>query len=132
MKNLTLYFVLFTFYCLMTVTGQNQSASNWGGEHVGLEMTAQGGRLEFDCAHGELDEKLVPDARGRFKVPGSYVLERGGPVREPGHGEGVKVYYSGRINDDVMKLTIRRRDNNRLIGSFTLVKGREPEIVKCK
>jgi len=125
MFHCTYCFLLSTFYFF-------QSASNWGGEHIGLDLTADGGRLEFDCAHGEMGEKLVPDARGRFKIPGSYVPERGGPVREPGHGEGINVYYIGQISGDVMKLTIRRRDNNRLIGSFTLHRGREPEIVKCR
>ena len=117
---------------LMTGIDPNQPASTWGGEHIGLELTAQGGRLEFDCAHGELDEKLVPSARGRFKVSGTYVEERGGPVRQSESGRGIRVFYAGQIRGEIMKLTIRRRDNDRLIGSFTLVKGREPEIVKCK
>ena len=31
----------------------------WGGPHVLLTLSANGGRIEYDCAQGTLDELLV-------------------------------------------------------------------------
>jgi hypothetical protein len=30
------------------------AAGTWGGPHVVLEVSAEGGRVEYDCAHGAL------------------------------------------------------------------------------
>ena len=59
----------------------------WGDDHVVLTVTDNGGRVEFDCAHGTLDHPLRLDDRGRFSVPGTFVPERGGP-RAAGRGGG--------------------------------------------
>lgn len=57
------------------------AAGTWGADHVALEVTADGGRIEYDCAHGELSEPLRLDRDGRFDVTGTHTLEHGGPVR---------------------------------------------------
>jgi len=55
---------------------------SWGGDHIGLEVSDTGARVEYDCAHGTIDGVLTLDAQGRFDARGAYVRERGGPVRE--------------------------------------------------
>jgi hypothetical protein len=34
--------------------------------HVGMEISDKGAELNFDCAHGSITQKLVPDNVGRF------------------------------------------------------------------
>jgi hypothetical protein len=104
----------------------------WGGEHISLELTAQGGTLEFDCAHGTIPGDIVPDRSGRFDVPGRYVEEHGGPVREKESSAGFAVRYSGQVTDDRMTITVTRSGTKTRLGTFTLVRDREPSLVKCR
>ncbi|HEX8852205.1 MAG TPA: hypothetical protein VF754_01890 [Pyrinomonadaceae bacterium] len=108
------------------------AAGIWGGEHISLEVTEGGARIEYDCAHGTIDRALSLDRRGRFDVKGTHVEERGGPVREGASERGYPVRFTGQVSGRKMKLTVRRTDTKELIGTFTLVRGQEPFLVKCR
>jgi hypothetical protein len=41
----------------------------WGGDHVNLVVTDAGGALEYDCAHGTIDQPLVIDSSGDSTSP---------------------------------------------------------------
>lgn len=112
--------------------GRQLPVGLWGGAHISLEVADQGGRLEFDCAHGEIDGKIVLDRKGGFKVAGKYAEERGGPVRAGADESGDQVWYIGQVTGKQLKLTIRRRDNNRSLGTYSLRLGKEPMVVKCR
>src|SRR5215475_7449380 len=75
-----------------------------GGEHISLEVTERGASVEYDCAHGTIDEKIVLDRRGRFNVPGTHVEEHGGPVRKDERLNHYPVRFSGRISGKKMQL----------------------------
>jgi hypothetical protein len=104
----------------------------WGGEHISLELTASGGTVEFDCAHGTLSRKLVPDKNGRFIVPGTYVEERGGPVRANEQAHEYAVRYAGVVKNGRMTLTVTRSATNKRMGSFKLAHGQEAMLFKCR
>ena len=104
----------------------------WGGEHVGLEVTEQGGAVEYDCAHGTIDQKIVPDAGGNFDLRGTHVRERGGPVRKGAAEDSHPASYKGQIKGDVMTLTVTETDTGEAVGTFTLTLGRQPRIMKCR
>lgn len=103
----------------------------WGGEHIRLEVTDAGARVEYDCAHATISRKIVADRQGRFIVMGSYVPEHGGPVRE-GDPTGEPVQFTGKVSGKKLQLSIRRRDSRKLIGVFTLFFGQEGLLVKCR
>ena len=105
---------------------------NWGGQHIGLEVRADGAALEFDCAHGEIKGRIALDRLGRFRAAGGYVAERGGPVRSGGEEKSQAVIYSGQIRGERMTLTILDEKTQKRIGRFTLRRGEEAFIVKCK
>ena len=104
----------------------------WGGEHIRFEVTGRGARIEYDCAHGTVEGRIVVDGRGRFGVEGTHYEERGGPVRAGEGSAGYRVRLSGRVGGSLMRLTVTRADNRELIGTFSLARGREPELVKCR
>ena len=54
----------------------------WAGEHISLEVTEQGAKVEYDCAHGTIPRRILVDRRGRFDVAGQHFAEHGGPVRQ--------------------------------------------------
>lgn len=104
----------------------------WGGEHIRFEVTDGGANVEYDCAHGTVEGKIVVDSRGRFNVYGLHYEEHGGPVR-PGDGaSGYRVRLSGRVGGSLMKLTVTRAGTRKVVGTFNLARDREPLVVKCR
>ena len=105
-------------------------SGNWGGDHVGMEVTPQGARLEYDCAHGTIDEVIAPDEKGRFEARGTHFREGPGPTR-PEDQKGEAARYTGEVNGDTMTFTVTLAASEKPVGSFTLVRGRMPRIQKC-
>ncbi len=104
----------------------------WGGRHIRFEVTERGADIEYDCAHGRVEGRIVVDARGRFNVTGMHYEERGGPVRPGGQAPGYRVRLSGVVGGSLLKLTVTRAGTRRVIGTFSLGRDREPELVKCR
>src|SRR6266850_6950892 len=61
--------------------GTRPAPGAWGGAGIRLEVTAAGATIEYDCAHGSIDEPIVADGAGRFSAKGTHVREHGGPIR---------------------------------------------------
>ena len=104
----------------------------WGGEHIRFEVTENGASVEYDCAHGTVEGKIVVDAQGRFSVYGKHYEEHGGPVRLGEEASGYRVRLSGRVGGSLMKLTVTRAGTRKVIGTFNLARDREALIVKCR
>jgi hypothetical protein len=105
----------------------------WGGEHISLQVTGRDARVEFDCAHATISQRMVLDRRGRFSVAGIYFEEHGGPLRASGEAVGYAVRFDGRVEGrKTMKLTVTRAEPKEIIGTFTLVHNQEPFLVKCR
>jgi hypothetical protein len=103
----------------------------WGGEHISMQVADQQTTIEYDCAHGTIDQRIALDRRGRFNVSGMQVQERGGPARQDGQPAGYPVRFSGQVNGKTMKLSVRNSVTKELIGVFTLVYGSQPKLRKC-
>ena len=103
----------------------------WGGEHVGLTVTARGARVEFDCAHGSINQRLRLDRAKRFDVRGVFVAEHGGPVREGERPDSRPARYTGQVVGQTMTLTVTLEGENRPLGAFTLRRGQPPGLTKC-
>jgi hypothetical protein len=104
----------------------------WGGEHIRFEVTGRGANVEYDCAHGTVEGRIVVDRRGRFGVNGMHYEEHGGPVRADEDAAGYPVRLSGTVGGSLMKLTVTRAGTKRVIGTFSLARDREANLVKCR
>ena len=102
----------------------------WGGEHARLTVADAGGTIEFDCAHGSLDEPLRLDGSGRFDVKGRLVAE-GGPVRKDEPESSRPVRYSGASDVQRMSLQVTL-EGGESAGSFSLTKGGPARLFKCR
>ena len=102
----------------------------WGGPHVRLVLSSRGGEIEFDCAHGEIKEPLKFNEQGNFSVAGTFARE-GGPVRHDDSG-GQRARYSGRVEGDKMTLTVTLADSNEKLDEFSLKRGSDGRLWKCK
>ncbi|HST50965.1 MAG TPA: pilin [Pyrinomonadaceae bacterium] len=104
----------------------------WGGQHIALEVTAEGAQVEYDCAHGTVDQKFVTDAEGRFDLRGTHVREHGGPVRSNETPDTHPARFTGQIKGDTMTLTVTETDTKEVAGTFTLVFGQPAHVMKCR
>ena len=134
MKKIMLFVLalLFIFYigCTSSIS-QIDLAGTWGGEHISLTVLDSTANLEFDCAHGSIDELISVDTEGNFEVTGIYVIEHGGPIRIDETLEKYPSLYKGRIEGEKMTLIIILKDTETEIDTFWLARGAEPIIYKC-
>jgi hypothetical protein len=114
-----------------STTKEGALRGRWGGLHISLELTAEGGNIEYDCAHGTIDGPVVPDREGSFEAAGTHTAERGGPVREGEEKQGRPARYRGKISGKTLTLTVTLADPNEEIGSFTLARDAAPRLMKC-
>jgi len=103
----------------------------WGGDHVGLVLDAAHGTLEFDCAHGTMQAPIPVDREGAFNVTGIFVREHGGPIRDGEPPDQHPAVYSGTTDGKRMTLTVALSDESQQIGTFELVLGGQPHVLKC-
>jgi len=101
----------------------------WGGLHAGLTLTAEGGTISYDCAHGTLQAPARPDREGRFEVIGVHVREHGGPARVGETLESEPARYLGQVTGDRMVLQVLVGSDT--LGPFTLQRGAAPELFRC-
>jgi hypothetical protein len=108
----------------------------WGGPHIAMRITAGGAEIEFDCAHGTIEQPITLDSNERFDVPGTFVAE-GGPVSVPvdpgGSSSTQKVIaarYQGRVEGKRLILTVVM-DSGKTSSLFSLTHANPPGLTKC-
>ncbi len=104
----------------------------WAGEHITLEVNSVNAKVEYDCAHGTIDRKILLTGDSRFDVPGTHSEEHGGPVRENEHPDSYPARFNGQVKGKTMKLTVTRSDTKEIVGTFTLTHGAESSLIKCR
>jgi hypothetical protein len=103
----------------------------WGGEHIQMQVTESGARIEYDCAHGAIEQPLVLDGEGRFEATGIHVRERGGPVRIGDKPDSHPARYTGSVNGKTMTLTVTLTDTQDTLDTYTLTQEDSGRIMKC-
>lgn len=111
------------------LSSEETVAGVWGGVHAELTLTAEGGTISYDCAHGGLEAPVRPDRAGRFEVTGVHVREHGGPVRVGEIPDSVPARYLGQVNGDRMVLSVLVGPDT--LGPFALQRGVPPQLVRC-
>lgn len=112
--------------------GERLAPGAWGGDHIRMEVSEAGAALEFDCAHGAIDKPIALDSEGRFDLKATYTVERGGPVRRDSPPPVRPARYSGRVSGDTLTLTVTLTDTDEDAGTYTLTRGSEGRVFKCR
>lgn len=138
MKNLgrmigitTVLVVIVSFPVSANLKKRTLATGVWGGQHISVEVSPKGAKIEYDCAHATIDRTIVLDGKGHFHVAGKQFPERGGPVRE-GDQSSYAVVFSGEVKGQKMTLNVRNSSTREDLGTFTLAHGAQPELFKCK
>ena len=106
------------------------STGVWGGQHISMKVGAKSATIEYDCANGVIDGPLVVDDNGDFNLHGKHHMQHGGPIRADESNEGQPATYTGSIKGNEMTLTLKLGDDEPQ--TFTLEKGKEGELFRCK
>ena len=113
--------------------GDGAGPDVWGGEHIRLQVVQGGAQITYDCAEGLMTQPLITDARGHFDIKGRHRAEHSGPIRRTEEEyNGRPARYTGRIVGDTMTLTVTLTDKPETFGTFTLKKGSEGNVFKCR
>jgi hypothetical protein len=107
------------------------ATGEWGGQHVRMSVGEKGALLEFDCAHGMVDEALILDDRGHFEAKGRFVPEHGGPTRKDEAEGAVAALYRGSTEGTSLVLEIALEEGPPF-GPFRLTLGGRARLVKCR
>ena len=103
---------------------------SFGGQHVGMTLGPDGGRLDYDCAAGTIDQPLIVDRGGRFRAQGMHSPGRGGPARIDEVPPAYPASYEGWVRGDRMSLLVRV-STGAVIGPFMLRRDVEPVLMRC-
>ena len=101
----------------------------WGGRSVSLSLTASGGTVEYDCAHGTIDGALVPDDDGAVRATGMHIREHGGPVRDGEPVDSSPAIYLGSVRAGVLSLRVIVGADT--LGPFVVERGAPAQLFKC-
>jgi hypothetical protein len=116
---------------LSTVPSPAELLGTWGGTHISLDVTPNETAVELDCAHGTVQAPFSVDTDGRFDLPGEFVREHGGPIREGEPLDKFPARYRGTVTGNRMELRIDRADSAATLGTFTLRQGDHGIVFKC-
>jgi hypothetical protein len=105
---------------------------DWGGEHIRMQITGSGVAIEYDCAYGNIDSSIELEQKGDFEISGTYVMESGGPVTSDSKPNSCPARYKGHVKGNNMTLTVTLTDSQVDVGTFNLVRGKEPNLFKCR
>jgi hypothetical protein len=108
----------------------SELVGTWGGDNLVVEINTEGATIDYGCAHGTINENIVPDKQGRFSVKGLHKIHTGGPTRQ-GSEEGQPAIYSGTVVGNVMSFEVKLERENDSIGKFKVEKGKQVRLRRC-
>ena len=107
----------------------------WGARGVNLVIEDDGANIEYDCALGKIEGKILVTGQGDFKVSGTYTILSGGPVSIDQPNRKLTVVFEGSIKDDKMTLSVISpdddNDDEKVLQKNTLEKGSFGRIYSC-
>ena len=121
---------MFVISCAGVAEMQRIPTGVWGGEHINIEVGEKSASIEYDCAHGMIEGPLLVESNGRFNLRGTHTPERGGPIRMDEQPRPQPASYVGSVSGSKMTLTLKLKDSEE--ETFTLEKGKQGELFKCK
>ncbi|HMG17882.1 MAG TPA: hypothetical protein VK573_04090 [Gemmatimonadales bacterium] len=106
---------------------KGQVVGTWGGENAALIADDTSAHVHIGCTYGNISQQIIPDAGGRFDVPGvqnitAHPVDLG--VLHPAR-------FVGRIVGGRMSLTVTLTDTTVTLGPVQLAYGKEPRMGPC-
>lgn len=104
---------------------------NWGAAGVNFVVEDNGVKIEYDCATGEITQKLVLDAQGGFSLDGFYTRRYPGALRVKFPPKRAPARYEGKISGDKMTLKVTLTETNETLDEVVLQRNTTGTIRRC-
>jgi hypothetical protein len=111
---------------------QRLATGSWGGPHIRIEVGPRSATIDYDCANGTIEGPFTIDSKGRFTWRGTHNREHGGPIRSDQKPNTRPAIYSGWIKGDTMTLTVKLAGTDEVLETYTLKRGSQGRVFKCK
>lgn len=118
----------------LSQTPVHLDAGTWGGDHLRLDVRENGADVQHDCGHGEIAGPITLGKDRRFDARGTFVREGHGPIRVDRPPVSRPARYEGQIKGTTLALKVTLTDTEppQEMGTFTLTRGREGRLWKCR
>ncbi|WP_291993982.1 hypothetical protein [Candidatus Accumulibacter sp. ACC003] len=103
----------------------------WGGDRLNLILDVQGGKLDYDCGSGSINEPLRIDSQGQFTARGAHTAHHAGPEMAAGTATTRAATYDGRVFGTVLELRVRI-DDEAIVRSYRLEKNQKVKLIRCR
>jgi hypothetical protein len=107
-------------------------AGTWGGGGISMTVTTTGAHLEFDCASGDINRRIVLDGRDRFALDGVLIKEHGGGLRQGETPDRQAARYAAQLTDKTIVLDVTLAESGASFGHFTLTLDAPARVRKCR
>ncbi|MEO6050787.1 MAG: hypothetical protein ABIP78_05570 [Pyrinomonadaceae bacterium] len=107
------------------------STGIWGARGIILNVEENGVSIQYECADGQIEQKLMMNQQGDFAVNGFHTPQRGGPIRVDVKEARQSARFEGKVSGDKMTLKVTLTETNEVIGEFTLERGKTPRMTRC-
>ena len=136
-RRIYLFAVILSLLCTFSSLAkprkvQRLATGTWGGQHIQIDVTRDTASIEYDCANGTIAGPLTFNNKGQFTWRGSHSRERGGPIRRDEKPDKHPAVYTGWIKGATMTMTVKLMDTSETLGTFTLRRGAEGRVFKCR
>ncbi|MGD9588957.1 MAG: hypothetical protein AB7Q37_02170 [Pyrinomonadaceae bacterium] len=114
-------------------SGQTRYAADgpWGGDGIQLTVGKEQSTIEYPCADGEIPGRFRLARNGTFKLNGSHVRLRPGPVRPDRKELREPASFEGKVTGERMTLKVTLMNSREVVGEFRLRKGALARIRRC-
>lgn len=109
---------------------RNSLMGQWGGDHVTLSITAEGGHLGLDCGAGNFPAPLSLGMHGKFNVAGTLQLYQLGPTRPEDDSTAASALFTGHLDGNSLTLDIRT-SSSKIRYHYNLVRNKRTKLVRC-
>ncbi|HEX8247622.1 MAG TPA: hypothetical protein VF599_05605, partial [Pyrinomonadaceae bacterium] len=107
------------------------SPGNWGAAGVNFVVEDNGVKIEYDCAAGEISQKLSIDEQGNFSANGIYTRRYPGALRVKLPPKPQPARYEGKISGDKLTLRVTLTETDETLEEVVLRRDTTGRIRRC-
>ena len=107
------------------------SPSSWGAVGISFIISENDVEIEYDCANGKIEQRLILNEQGGFSADGVYIRRYPGALRLNLPPKPQPARYEGTISGHTMTLKVTLTKTNEILGEVVLERNKTPGIHNC-